>query len=227
MTANAATNGGVKITAEPVDGRRCRFVVDRPVYPGRWVYFGGPEQGAGAPLAERLFALRGVAAVLIAHNTVTVDRTEPKGPVAIGAAVRVVRRLMGDRTAGLETWPGLGREVGAAIRAQIASGVAAVPDAPPVAVPSPGELRARVQKALDDEVNPVIAGHGGGVTIFDLKDNVLYLQMWGGCQGCGLADLTLKNGVEAALRDAVPEIGRVVDLTDHRSGRAPYHPPTR
>ena len=61
------------------------------------------------------------------------------------------------------------------------------------------------------------------MTILDVKDNVLYLQMWGGCQGCGLADMTLKHGVEAAVREAVPEIGEIFDLTDHASGRNPYH----
>ena len=75
---------------------------------------------------------------------------------------------------------------------------------------------------LDEQVNPVIAGHGGGVSILDVKDNVVYVQMWGGCQGCGLADMTLKNGVEAAVRDAVPEVGEIIDLTNHRAGKNPY-----
>jgi Fe-S cluster biogenesis protein NfuA len=212
----------VKITAEPIDGARCRFRVDQPLYPGRWAYFADAEQARGVPLVERLFALEGVLAVLLAHDKVTVTKTVPAGLPVVGAAVRVVRRLLGDRSPGVEHWPALGARIGEAIRDHLATGAPAVPDSCPVAVPGAAELRARVQRVLDDEVNPVIAGHGGGVTILDLKDNVLYLQMWGGCQGCGLADVTLKHGVEAAIRDAVPEIGEIFDLTDHKAGRNPY-----
>ena len=58
--------------------------------------------------------------------------------------------------------------------------------------------------------------------MLDLKDNVVYVQMWGGCQGCGLADMTLKHGVEAAiLRESIPEISEILDLTDHAAGRNP------
>ena len=97
-----------------------------------------------------------------------------------------------------------------------------VADPPPVHVPNESEPRERIQRVLDEQVNPVIAGHGGGVSILDVKDNVVYVQMWGGCQGCGLADMTLKNGVEAAVRDAVPEVGEIIDLTNHRAGRNPF-----
>lgn len=227
MSAAVDLGREVRITAEPVDGRRCRFVVDRAIHDARWVYFRSAEEAKGAPLAEQLFTIEGVVGVLIAHDSVTIDRQEPRGLPIVGAAGRVVRRLLGDRSAGLEGWPALGKRVGERIRAQLATGEPAVPDPPPVIVPSPEVLRGRVQAVLDAEVNPVIAGHGGGVTILDLKDNVLYLQMWGGCQGCGLADMTLKNGVEAALRDSVPEIGKVIDLTDHASGQQPYHRPRR
>lgn len=210
------------ITAEPIDDRRCRFVVDRPIYSGRWVFFAGPEQARGAPLAERLFVIDGVNSVLVAHDKVTVTRQPPQGLPVVGAAVRVVRALMGDRSSASGSWTGLGKRVGDAIREHLASGDPAVTDASTRRVPTPAELRSRVQRVLDDEVNPVIAGHGGGVSILDVRDNVLYLQMWGGCQGCGLADMTLKHGVEAAVRDAVPEIGEIFDLTDHKSGRKPY-----
>lgn len=210
----------VTITAEPIDARRCRFVVGRPVYPDRWAYFAGPASADGSPLALRLFAVEGVTSVLIAHDTITVTRPLPRGLPVLGPAVRAVRALLGDRSAGLETWPALGRRVGAAVRDHLAAGGPAVAVPPPV--PTEAELLARVRRVIDDEVNPVIAGHGGGVTVLDVKDNVVYLRMWGGCQGCGLADMTLKHGVEAAVRDAVPEVGAIHDLTDHAAGLTPY-----
>jgi Fe-S cluster biogenesis protein NfuA len=223
LTTAAADALKVTVTAEPLDRKRCRFVVAQAVYPGRWAYFATAEQARGAPLAERLFTIEGVTAVLIAHDKVTLTRREqPEVPV-LGAALRVVRALVGDRSGIAATWSALAAQVGSAIRAHLSSGEPAVGDPPPVHVPSAAELRKRIQKALDEQVNPVIAGHGGSVSILDVKDNVVYVRMSGGCQGCGLADMTLKNGVEAALLDAVPEVGEIVDLTDHRSGKTPYY----
>lgn len=131
--------------------------------------------------------------------------------------VRVVRALLGK--AGGGAWREAGMRIGAVIRAHLATGDPAVCEPPTVNVPTALELRQRV---LDERVNPVIAGHGGGVEILDVKDNVHYLQMRGGCQGCGLKDMTLQNGVEAAVRDEVPEIGAIHDLTDHASGKNPW-----
>jgi Fe-S cluster biogenesis protein NfuA len=211
----------VAITAEPLDGRRCRFVVGRPVYPGRWAYFGGAEQVRHAPLADRLFAIEGVVGVLIAHDKVTVTLEGQSGIPVLGTAIRTVRALVGGRSADTASWTSPARRIGSAIREHIASGQPAVGDPPATTVPSEADLRARIQRVLDEQVNPVIAGHGGGVSILDVKDNVVYVLMWGGCQGCGLADMTLKNGVEAAVRDAVPEIGQIIDLTNHEANINP------
>jgi len=218
--ADRGTNP-VTIRAEPIDERRCRFVVDRPVYADRWVYFAERDRARGAPLAERLFEVDGVTAVLIAHDAVTVTRTLPKGVPVVGRAVRVVRALVGGGV-DVSAWQEPGRRIGSAIRAHLATGNPAVDEALSVHVPSEAELRARVQAVLDEQVNPVIAGHGGGVEILDVRDNVLYLTMRGGCQGCGLKDMTLKHGVEAAVRDEVPEIGAIFDLTDHAAGKNPW-----
>jgi Fe-S cluster biogenesis protein NfuA len=210
------------ILAEPIDARRCRFVVGRPVYPAHWAYFADVEQARGAPLADRLFAIEGVIGVLIAHDKVTVTLEGQTGLPVLGTAIRTVRALAGGRSGHTANWTSLARRIGSAIREHIASGKPAVCDPRPVHIPTEAELRTRIQLVLDEQVNPVIAGHGGGVTILDVKDNVVYVQMWGGCQGCGLADMTLKNGVEAAVRDAVPEVGEIIDLTNHRVGKNPY-----
>jgi Fe-S cluster biogenesis protein NfuA len=227
MTTPSAPATTVSIAAEPLDELRCRFVVERPVYPGRWFYLAAPAEAAGAPLAGRLLALPGVTAVLIAHDAVTVTRDEPKGLPLVGPAVRAIRALAGGESATARSWQGLARAVGAAIREHLASGEPAVGEPPPARMPDENELRRRVQLVLDERVNPVIAGHGGGVAIVDVRDNVLYLRMSGGCQGCGLKDMTLKHGVEAAVRDDVPEIGAIFDLTDHAAGANPWRRPAR
>ena len=84
-------------------------------------------------------------------------------------------------------------------------------------------LAQRVQDVLDTQINPGIAGHGGSVAIERLMGDTLYLRMGGGCQGCASAQLTLRQGVEQMIQAAVPEIKRIVDVTDHASGENPYY----
>ena len=81
----------------------------------------------------------------------------------------------------------------------------------------------RFQEILDDEINPQIASHGGYIDLVDYKDGKAYVTMGGGCQGCGMAKVTLSQGIETAITNAVPEIERVVDVTDHASGENPYY----
>ncbi len=86
---------------------------------------------------------------------------------------------------------------------------------------------AAVHEMLDSQVNPAIAAHGGFIALLDVKDHVAYIRLEGGCQGCGLADVTLKQGVEVALKRAVPSITAVRDTTDHASGTNPYYQPDK
>jgi Fe/S biogenesis protein NfuA len=87
------------------------------------------------------------------------------------------------------------------------------------------ELRSKVQELIDTMINPAIAGHGGFVDLVDVQDNRVYLQMGGGCQGCGAADVTLKSGIERLIKDELPEVTEVLDTTDHASGTNPYYTP--
>jgi Fe-S cluster biogenesis protein NfuA len=84
-----------------------------------------------------------------------------------------------------------------------------------------------VQKILDTEINPAVASHGGWVELIDVKKNEVFIRMGGGCQGCGMADVTLKQGVEKTIRQQIPEIGAIMDTTDHASGRNPYYSPSK
>lgn len=193
----------VKIMADPKSAASCQFTIDRPVYPDRSFYFRSKERAQGSPLAERLFEIPGVTGVLVSHNQLTVTK------------------------AGLEDWPVIGRQVGAAIRAHLAAGQPAVSETLRAKVPPSDEIRDRVQRVLDSEINPAVAAHGGLVGLIDVQDNVVYIQMGGGCQGCGMADVTLKQGIETAIRFAVPEVGDILDVTDHAAGRNPYYTPSK
>jgi Fe/S biogenesis protein NfuA len=80
-----------------------------------------------------------------------------------------------------------------------------------------------VQKLLDEQINPAVGGHGGFVQLLEVKGGVAYVQLGGGCQGCGQAEATLKQGVEVMIKRAIPEITQVVDQTDHAGGTNPYY----
>lgn len=83
-------------------------------------------------------------------------------------------------------------------------------------------LAQRVLEVLNEQVNPAIAAHGGRADLVAVEEPVAYLNLSGGCQGCGLAAVTLRQGIEAMILEAVPEITEVVDVTDHASGTNPY-----
>lgn len=84
-----------------------------------------------------------------------------------------------------------------------------------------------VQEVIDTRINPGVAMHGGYVTLLDVKDDIAYVALGGGCQGCGMANVTLKQGIEVMIREAVPEIRQVMDTTDHAGGTNPYYQPSK
>lgn len=86
-----------------------------------------------------------------------------------------------------------------------------------------GPVPDRVRMLLDTEINPAIAAHGGMVQLVDVQDNRVYLAFGGGCHGCGMVDVTLKQGIETRIREAVPEVAEVIDTTDHSTGDNPYY----
>jgi Fe/S biogenesis protein NfuA len=85
-----------------------------------------------------------------------------------------------------------------------------------------GPIADRVRSILETQVNPAIAAHGGMISLVDVDETDVYVEMSGGCQGCALSRMTLKQGVERMLREAVPELTAVHDVTDHASGDNPY-----
>ena len=84
-------------------------------------------------------------------------------------------------------------------------------------------LAQRVQKVIDERIAPSLAGHGGWVELLEVDGDAAVIQFGGGCQGCGMSQVTLKEGIETAILEEVPEIKRVLDNTDHESGATPYY----
>ncbi|MGH7429001.1 MAG: iron-sulfur cluster assembly accessory protein [Candidatus Methylomirabilaceae bacterium] len=84
-----------------------------------------------------------------------------------------------------------------------------------------------VQKVIDTQINPAVASHGGHVTLLEVKEDTAFIALGGGCQGCGMADVTLRHGIEAMIKEEVPEIQHIVDTTDHAGGTNPYYQPSK
>ncbi len=95
--------------------------------------------------------------------------------------------------------------------------------APPPLLSSPKAHS--IQELLDQEINPAIAGHGGFAQLIEVRDDVVFLKMGGGCQGCAASALTLKQGIETRIKQAFPEIREVIDQTDHAAGTQPFFRP--
>jgi len=84
-------------------------------------------------------------------------------------------------------------------------------------------LSMKVQTVLDERVNPTLAAHGGFVSLMEVNENVAHVAMGGGCQGCGMASATLNDGIIVMIREAVPEIIEIVDVTNHALGENPFY----
>lgn len=104
-----------------------------------------------------------------------------------------------------------------------ASGFQVMPPKPAAPVFEEGSLSECVKRVIEEEVNPAIASHGGQILLLEVRDDIAYVEMSGGCQGCGMARVTLSQGVERMIKKAVPEIMGVKDVTDHDAGVSPYY----
>lgn len=88
------------------------------------------------------------------------------------------------------------------------------------------DLECQVQELIDSQIAPSLAAHGGYLELLEVKEGKAFVHFGGGCQGCGMADVTLKQGVEKLIKDTLPEITAVLDTTDHAQGENPYYQPT-
>ncbi len=100
------------------------------------------------------------------------------------------------------------------------------PETPAMSAPKgdlSGPLVDQVNQVISEQVNPAIASHGGGAELVSVDGTIAYLRLFGGCQGCGLAQVTLKQGIEKIILESIDELTQVVDVTDHASGSDPYY----
>ncbi|HEX5131430.1 MAG TPA: NifU family protein [Candidatus Krumholzibacteria bacterium] len=206
LSLNFELPGGGALRIDAVQSmahpEQCTFTSSVPLYPNNSAFFGEQVHSHGSSLVDALFAIDGVVDVLINHDVVRLS-------------------LAGDAD-----WESRVPLVGTAIRDAIASGTPLISEEVTSGQLAPEELSRRVQQVLDTMINPAVASHGGFVNLLDVTNNTVYLQFGGGCQGCGMVSVTLKYGVERAIRDEIPEVGEILDTTDHASGRNPYYAPS-
>ena len=187
----------IRVTAEPIDNSRCKFVVSEPLYEAGLRRFASPEDAQGSPLAEAILAIEGVTEVIVSGDTVTVVKDTPG------------------------QWQMTARAVGAAIRSALQrGGPVIVPKA--AAADGDNALYEQVADIFETRINPMVASHGGRVDLIDVHDGVVLLRLGGGCQGCGMANVTLRQGIETTLRQMVPQVQGIMDVTDHAAGTDPY-----
>jgi Fe/S biogenesis protein NfuA len=89
------------------------------------------------------------------------------------------------------------------------------------------EREQQIHELFERQINPQIASHGGAISLLEVRERTAYVEFSGGCVGCGMLDVTLKQGVEVAVKQQVEDIDEIVDTTDHASGNNPYYKPSK
>ena len=182
------------------DESECTLLISQNILEGFSWYFGSESEASGSELAEKLMGLPHVTSVLMDESTIVLTRPQ---------------RIW-------DEWEPIAKEAGVAIRKALAGELNVVSDTIRETVPSEEELREKIQHILDTEVNPGVAAHEGHITLERIRGNSVYIKMGGGCQGCSVADVTLKQGIHGAFRESIVGIGAIYDETDHSAGVNPY-----
>ncbi len=172
---------------------------------------------------------------LAAEVTAALGRSILPSVIARGAIIRVVAagddgvitlEASGSPGAVLPVLSRIEAQLRAAVPGVTAVRLAAADPAPP-SPPETGDLGRAAQRILDTEVNPAIAAHRGHVTVDSADGGWVRIRLEGGCQGCSLAEVTLRQGIEPLLRARLPGLTGVADVTDHEAGTDPFFSPEK
>jgi Fe-S cluster biogenesis protein NfuA len=152
--------------------------------------------------------------------------------IARGAALRVASVQDGVATLELTGSPGAVMPLASRIDAQIRAavpGITGVRIVTPGAAPADpaGTLAEQARRILDTEINPAIAAHRGRAVLAGTEDGWVRISLEGGCQGCSLAEVTVRQGIEPLLRARLPGVIGVLDVTDHQAGTQPFFSPEK
>ena len=195
----------VTISSE-VDQRNpciCRFTVNRTLHIGT-ATFDNKDETEGFLLAQKLFEIEGITRVQLIGHLLVVSKTQE------------------------QDWRVLIEQVKEILEAFLVSSFALSEEQVEDRMMLIGRgTKEKIQYLLAHKINPGVAEHAGFVELIDVRDNNVYIRLGGGCQGCGAADFTLRQGIEAIIKKEVPEILQVLDVTDHAAGMNPYYRPVK
>ena len=191
----------IEINSE-VDRRNpaiCRFTVNRTLQIGA-ASFNSRTEAQGSLLVQKLFEIEGISRVQLIGHLLVVNKT------------------------GDTEWEEIIKPIEAILDAYLISGFALTREEVEDSMMLIGRgTKEKIQYLIDHKINPGVAAHAGFVELIDVKDNNVYIRLGGGCQGCGAADFTLRQGIENIIRHEVPEIRLILDITDHAAGMNPYY----
>lgn len=187
----------LSIVAEPLDELHCRFLVTPPV-PGPSRRY-TDQDAADSALAQAVFSVPGVCELTVDGGALVLRKGE-----------------------GTPSWVVLEPRVRYALGMALSGEPGPEPAPSDAGPPDDDAIYEQVSRMLDREINPAVARHGGAVELVDVQDGTVLVRLSGGCQGCGMASVTLRQGIEASLRRAIPDLRGLTDLTDHASGTRPY-----
>lgn len=177
----------------------CRFTSEMTLYVGTKT-IANVDEAKGLPLAERLVCIPGIAKLQLIGHLLVVTKTLDR------------------------QWSELATEIESVLTAFLISGLALTADEVNDRMMLIGRnTKEKIQYLIDTQINPGVAQHGGFVRVVDVNGDTLYVKLGGGCQGCGAADFTLRQGIETIIKGSVPEIHQIVDVTNHSAGLSPYY----
>ena len=194
--SDTATRRRIRAQSSAGDPDVVGFILDAPIQDGASVRF---EAAGDAPLAGALFTLAGVVRVEVSGATIWVKKHAEADWGSLKPAIAGAIREVLD-----ETDAPLGQD----------RRIKTTPDQ---------DLLGAVENLLNQQVNPAVAAHGGHISVDRVEGGTVYLRMSGGCQGCAASAATLREGVERILRAALPQIDKIVDVTDHAAGENPFY----
>lgn len=184
---------------KPLDDRNCHVVLSARVPSEDEGVFTSRDAAAGHPVTQALFCVRGIVSICIDGGDITVTKDSPtpwdelEKPIRYAVATAVARMERAAQT---------GAAAGELLNDQ--------------------QMYDLIQLVFREQINPSVASHGGMIELLDVQDAVATVRMSGGCQGCGMATVTLRQGIETTLRQLVPGLAGLTDITNHSAGTNPY-----
>ncbi len=191
----------IEITIDPVEANSDTCVIRTNQVVARTPeYFSSVEEAEANPLGKKLVQIEGLEAVLMQDRIITLLKPVP----------------------GRE-WQPIANEASEIITAHFEQMAKVHSERSREMNEEEKQLFLEIQNLLNDEMNPMVAAHGGFIEVIDVKNTDVFVHMGGGCQGCGMAAMTLRQGVETLIRQKVPRVTSIHDSTDHAAGENPFY----